>query len=109
MFDVMKRALLTGVGMAVMTTERVEEWAREMAKTSNLSAEKGAEFIRDAVQTAEKTRDEFERRVGAVVQERLAKAGLATNTDVERLLARIEELERKVAGMPTTGGTSPVV
>lgn len=99
MFDMMKRAFLTGVGLAVMTSERVEEMAREMAKAGQLSADKGAEFVKEAVNQAAKTRTEFEQRVASIVQENLNRSGVATRADIDRLLYRIEELERRMAVM----------
>lgn len=99
MFDMMKRAFMTGIGLAVMTSERVEEMAREMAKAGQLSADKGAEFVKEAVNQAAKTRTEFEQRVASIVQENLSRSGVATRADIDRLIYRIEELERKLAVM----------
>lgn len=97
MFELMKKALMTGVGLAVMTKDRVEELARDMAKAGQLSSEKGAEFVKEAVDRAEKTRAEFEQRIANLVQDNLRRSGVATQADVNKLLTRIDELERRLA------------
>ena len=97
MFDAFRKAMMAGVGLAVMTKDRVEEMAREFAKTGEMSSEKGEQFVQEAMQQAEKARAEFENRVAAIVNDNLAKTAVATRSDIEKLLARIDALEQKLA------------
>lgn len=89
--------MMTGVGMAVMTKDRVEEMAREMVKAGEVTTEKGEEFVAEAVRQAEKARADFEERVATVVEKNLDRVGVATKDDVEALMARIAQLEAKLA------------
>lgn len=96
MIDLMKKTLLTGVGLAALTADKVEELAREFVKSAQLSSEKGQEFIKEVTQRAEKARTDLEATVRRVVNDSLRKTDLATHDDVSRLEARIAELERKL-------------
>jgi polyhydroxyalkanoate synthesis regulator phasin len=97
MFDVIKKTLLTGVGLAVMSKEHAEAMAREIAETAKLSAEKGQEFVSEVVGRSEKVRAELEETVQRIVNEQLKRTDLVTRDDLAQLRARIEELERTLA------------
>ena len=45
MFDLIKKTLLTGVGLAVMTKEKVEELGKDLASQAKLSEHEGKEFV----------------------------------------------------------------
>lgn len=45
MFDLIKKTLLTGVGLAVMTKDKVEEMGKEFASQAKLSELEGKEFV----------------------------------------------------------------
>ncbi len=97
MFELIKKTLLAGIGLGLMTRDKVEEVARDLAKSANLSAEKGQEFVDEAVNRAKKSRAELEASFQRVVGDMLRKAEVPTREDVTRLTARIEQLERRLA------------
>ena len=45
MFELIKKTLLTGVGLAVMTKDKVEELGKELASQAKLSENEGKEFV----------------------------------------------------------------
>jgi len=97
MFDLIRKTMLTGVGLAVMTKERAEEMAREIAETAKLSSDKGQEFVEEVVGKSEKMRKELEETVQRVVNDTLKRTDLPTRDDLAQLRARVEELERAQA------------
>ena len=97
MIDLMKKTLLTGVGLAAMTKEKVEEVAREIAHAAQLSSEKGQAFVDEAVAKADKARQDLEATVQRMVNEALKKTDLPTHDDIAQLSARIEKLEQTLA------------
>lgn len=100
MIDLIKKTLLAGVGMTLMTVDKVEQVAREIADAAQLSADKGQEFVDEAVARAKKGRQELEATVQRVVRQTLEKANLPTRDDVAQLAARIEKLEQRLADRP---------
>jgi polyhydroxyalkanoate synthesis regulator phasin len=97
MIDLIKKSFLTGVGLAAMTKDKVEEVAREIAKTAKLSSDKGQAFVDEAVARAETARKDLEAAVQRVVNESLKKTDLPTREDIAALSARIERLEQALA------------
>jgi len=94
MFDLIRKTLLTGVGLAVMGKERAEAMARDIAETAKLSSDKGQEFVDEVVGRSEKMRKELEETVQRIVNESLKRTELASRDDLAQLQTRIEELER---------------
>jgi len=47
MFDIIKKVMLTGVGLAAMTKDKVEEVARDLAKKGKLTEKEGKELVDD--------------------------------------------------------------
>src|SRR5512138_2103109 len=97
MLDALKKTLLAGIGLGLMTRDKVEEVAREIADSAQLSADKGQQFVDEAVARAQKGRAEFDARVQKMLDEAVRRAKLLTRDDLARLEARIAELERRVA------------
>ena len=97
MLDVMKKMLLTGVGLTLMTKDKVEEVARDIAKSAQLSADKGQAFVDEAVARAEKGRAELDALVQRTVKEVLQRANLPSRDDFAQLSARLEKLEQSLA------------
>ena len=100
MIDLLKKTLLTGVGLGLLTKDKVEEVAREIAKAANLSSDKGQEFVDEAVARAKKGREDLEATVQKFVKESLRKANLATHDDLTQLTARLERIEQALAAKP---------
>jgi polyhydroxyalkanoate synthesis regulator phasin len=94
MLDVMKKMFLAGVGMTLLTKDKVEEMAREVAKSADLSREKGQELIDEAVVRAQKGREELNGLVARAVNDAVSKANLPTREDIAELHARLARLEQ---------------
>ena len=97
MIDVIKKTMLMGVGLAAMTKDKVEEYARDLADSAKLSSEKGKAFVEEVVGRAEQAREDLESTVQAAVNDQLKKTALLTRDDIAELTARIEQLEQKLA------------
>ena len=94
MIELLKKTMLTGVGLTLMTKDKVEELARDIAHTAELSADKGQEFVKEAVERAEKGRHDLEQTVQSLVTARLKDLNVPTRDEIDALTARIEKLEQ---------------
>ncbi len=96
MFDLIKKTLLTGVGLAVMTRDKVEELGKDFASQAKLSEIEGKEFVDHLMQQSETARKEFETRINSAVQKAVSTLNLASKDEVARLSAKVEELTAKL-------------
>jgi polyhydroxyalkanoate synthesis regulator phasin len=98
MFEIIKKTLLTGVGLAVMTKEKVEELAKDLAEQAKLSENEGKELVDSLLKQSEDARKDFESRINSAVQKAVSGLNLATKDEVAKLSARVDELTAKPSG-----------
>ncbi len=105
MFELIKKTLLTGVGLAVMTKDKVEELGKEFASQAKLSENEGKEFVDHLLKQSETARKDFESRINSAVQKAVSGLNLASKDEVAKLSAKVEELTAKLPGSSKeTGG-----
>ena len=131
MFNLLKQAVFTGVGLAGLTKEKVESLAGEFARNANLGLKEAGEFKDELLVKAEESKKELQKQIdqqidSALIQAGIAKAGVkraaetagnelqrmidarldaaldrlgvARSREVQELTARVEFLEKKLAG-----------
>ena len=103
MIEMLKKAMYTGVGMALLTKEKLEELGQDLVKQADLGEEQGKKFIDEMMSQSEKAREEFTTKVNSLVGESLSRMNLATRAEIDALKARIDELEKRQA--PTSPST----
>jgi polyhydroxyalkanoate synthesis regulator phasin len=107
MIDAIKKAMLAGVGAAVLTAEKVEEALSEWVEKGKLSADEAKAM---AARIAEQGKVEFEktsRDVQQAVKELLEKAGVGQKDRIDALEKRLLALEIEVANLSTHARTHP--
>ncbi|WP_165075930.1 phasin family protein [Paludisphaera rhizosphaerae] len=93
MIDLIKRTMLTGLGLAVMTKDKVEELGRDLAEQAKLGESEGREFVDNLMKQSETARNEFETRVNALVKKAVEGLNLVHKDEVAKLQGRIDALE----------------
>ena len=95
MIDIVKKTMFAGIGLAAMTKDKIEELARDVAKSADLPAERGQQFVEEVTQRAEAARKDLEQKIHQVVNDRLASMKPARQDEVDQLKTRVDALERK--------------
>lgn len=98
MLELIKKTLLTGVGLAVMTKEKVEELGKDLAEQAKLSEKEGKEFVDHLISQSESARGDLEARVNALVSKAVSGLNLASRDEVAKLSAKVDELASKLQG-----------
>lgn len=95
-WDALERAAYTGLGLAALTKDKLDEAVETLKKERGLTEDEGhrlAEELKDGAETARRNLDE---RVDAAVERAYKRLKIATQDEVETLKARIDELERRL-------------
>lgn len=95
MFDVLKKMIWLGAGLAVMTTEKIEETVAEIVKKGQLSEKEGKELVAELVEKSKKAQKELKEKVEKIITEALQRLNIPTRKEVEELEARLERLEKQ--------------
>ncbi len=94
MEQLLKKALLIGMGAAVLTREKIENFLNELSKApEKVTIE---ELLSQLIKKGEETRNELEQRIGEKVKEIIKQTSLVTKEDILKLERKIEELEKKI-------------
>ena len=94
MFDLLKKTMLTGIGIASMTKDKIEELGKKISAESKLNEEEGKKMVNDLLKQSEKAREDLENQVQKLVKKALEKLDIPTREDFNRLEKRIIKLEK---------------
>jgi polyhydroxyalkanoate synthesis regulator phasin len=94
MIEQLKKALVTGVGLAVKTWSEVETAGKEAIRKAQLSDSEAQRVLKGLKESYEKTQGKMEDMIGQVVKDVLKKADIATRADVKDLWDEIRSLKK---------------
>ena len=95
MFDFIKKTMLTGVGLAAMTRDKIEELAKELTEKGEMTEKEGKELVDELLIKSEKAKRELEAKMESIVKNVLGKLNLATKEDIDEIEERLKRLEGK--------------
>jgi polyhydroxyalkanoate synthesis regulator phasin len=107
MIEQMKKALTTGVGLALRTWAEVEAAGKEMIKKAQLSEKEASQFLNNLKVSYEKTQKKMEGQVGRLVKDVLKKADIATSDDVKTLKREIQGLKKELKAAKAAKASKP--
>lgn len=100
MLDLVKKALLTGIGIASISKDKVEEIANDLMKQGNMSEKEGRKFVEEMMGYAEKSKGDIENYINIKMDKAIDKAigrlDLVRRSDIEELQKSIKELQGRV-------------
>ncbi len=94
MIELVKKTLLTGIGVAALSKEKIESLAKEVAEKGKLTEQEGKEFVDQLLNRSEEAREELQAQIEAKVRAVLEKMDVAKKSDVDALRKEIEELKK---------------
>ena len=97
MVDLIKKALYTGLGLAVLTKEKAEELVKDFAEQSKLSEHEGKEMVDSLMKQSDQARNDLQARIDEAVKSVVSQLNLASKDEVASLKAKVEELSAKMA------------
>jgi polyhydroxyalkanoate synthesis regulator phasin len=92
MVDLMKKAIFTGLGLAFMTKEKIEEFSKEIIEKGRLSETEGREFIDELQKKSEEARKKLQEQIQIAVDNTLKKMNIATRDDISRVEKQLAKL-----------------
>lgn len=99
MIDLIKKAVLTGIGIASLTREKVEEFSKELIDKGKLSEQEGEKFVQEMQKRAEESREALKNQTDKFVESALNKMQLAKSSDLEKLQAEIVALRQEIEAL----------
>jgi polyhydroxyalkanoate synthesis regulator phasin len=105
MIELIKKAIYTGLGFAVLTKEKAEDLVKELAQQAQFSEQEGKELLESVLKRSEQARSDFQAKLEEGVLAAVKKLNLATRDEVISLKAKVDELSAKI-GQGSASGPS---
>jgi polyhydroxyalkanoate synthesis regulator phasin len=103
MFDLMKKSMLAGIGLALKTWDEVEEMVQDIQKKSEMSEADGRKFLDEARKRYEDAQGKLEKRVETAINDLLKKTNLVTADELKELKKEIRELKSVINSLTQKG------
>jgi polyhydroxyalkanoate synthesis regulator phasin len=94
MLDIIKKTMLTGIGIAMKTKDELDEWVKEIVKKGEISEKEGKNILDDIKEKSEKAQKEFEEKIESKFKDLFKKADIATRDEINDLKKEIQELRK---------------
>jgi len=92
---IIERMLLAGLGAFTLTKEKAEEIVEELVKRGEITKKDRAEFMKKLLKRSKDTRVEIEKIVDKGITNVLNELNIATKSDLNALMKKIDELAKK--------------
>jgi len=95
--DIAKKTVLTGIGLALVAKDEVEEIAKDIEKKLNMTEQDGKKFLSDLQKRYDEAQNRLEDRVEKAVKDFMKKADVVTGDELKALKKEIRELKKAVS------------
>ncbi|MFT5698109.1 MAG: polyhydroxyalkanoate synthesis regulator phasin [Desulforhopalus sp.] len=96
MFETIKKVAFTGMGVAALTREKVEELAKDLISKGKLTEKEGEKFVQEMVTRAEESKAALKSQTEKIVTSTLGKIPLAKEDDIKELRSEIAKLRQEI-------------
>lgn len=101
MIDLVKKVLLTGVGVAALSKEKIEELGKDLAEKGKMTEKEGKALVDQLLQSSDEASQDLQKQIEAKVQTVLERMDLAKKSELDALKLEIEAL-KEAAEQPDT-------
>ena len=96
MLEIVKKAMMTGIGMALLAKDEMEDLAREVVEKGKMPEQDGQKFINELQKRYEDVQGKLEGRVETTGREILKKMDVVTGEDLKAIKKEIRELKKAI-------------
>jgi polyhydroxyalkanoate synthesis regulator phasin len=103
MLESLRKLLLAGLGTVDLTEEKLKGVINDLVARGEVNERDARELISGWAQRAREQRTKLQQEVDEAVRRTMERLGVCHRADLDRLEARIAELERRLAPGPEGG------
>ena len=94
MFDILKKSMSVGLGLAFLTKEKIESIAKDLSERGEIEKKDVKKFIEDLSEKSEEARKKVDGRIEKIVKAVLQKMNLVSKDDFVELKKQVKKLEK---------------
>ncbi len=95
MLDYIRKMTLAGAGLAIMTTEKVQEIMDELVKKGEMTEKEAREAVSEFVEKSKQAKKDLEDKMEQTVTGLLKRLNIPTRKELEEIKERLARLEKK--------------
>jgi len=95
--DVIRKAMLLGLGLFSLTKEKAEELVDDLIKRGEVTKEERFKIVGKLLKEAEKQEEELFGKISETVQKVITDLGLPTKKDLDEISKRLEAIEKRIS------------
>jgi poly(hydroxyalkanoate) granule-associated protein len=95
MLDYIRKMTLAGAGLAIMTTEKVQEIMDELVKKGEMTEKEAREAVSEFVEKSKQAKKDLEDKMEQTVTGLLKRLNIPTRKELEEIKERLARLEEK--------------
>jgi len=88
---------LTGIGLALIAKDEVEDLAKELVNKGKMSENEGTKFLEDLQNRYDETQKKLEEKVQRAVKDFMKKADVVTGDELKGLKKEIRDLKKAIS------------
>jgi polyhydroxyalkanoate synthesis regulator phasin len=97
MLNIIKKSMLTGIGLALIAKDEVEDLAKELVSKGKMSENEGTKFLEDLQKRYDETQKMLEEKVQRAVKDFMKKADVVTGDELKGLKKEIRDLKKAIS------------
>ena len=97
MLNIVKKSMLTGIGLALIAKDEVEDLAKELVNKGKMSENEGTKFLEDLQKRYDETQKRLEEKVQRAVKDFMKKADIVTRDELKGLKKEIRDLKKAIS------------
>jgi polyhydroxyalkanoate synthesis regulator phasin len=96
MIDLIRKTVLAGIGVAVLTAEKVHEVTHRFVEEGKISTEEAEKLADELAKAGERQWDEMSGKISDTIRKGLESIELVRRKDFESLATRVEAIEKRL-------------
>ncbi|MGZ6274615.1 MAG: phasin family protein [Syntrophales bacterium] len=96
MLDYIRKMTLAGAGLAIMTTEKIQEIMEELVKKGEMTEKEAREAVNEFVEKSKQARKDLEDKIEQMATGLLKRMNAPTRQEIEEIKERLARLEKTV-------------
>jgi polyhydroxyalkanoate synthesis regulator phasin len=97
MLNIIKKSMLTGIGLALIAKDEVEDLAKELVNKGKMSENEGTKFLEDLQKRYDQTQQKLEEKLQKTVKDFMKKADVVTGDELKGLKKEIRDLKKAIS------------
>jgi polyhydroxyalkanoate synthesis regulator phasin len=103
MFDFLKKTYLFGLGLATLTSDKIEEVVDDLVKRGEVAEKDRSKVVEDFLTRANEEKDKLSKTVNGFVKKTVHEMGLPTQDEHLELKKRVDDLEKELRAKKDDG------